>query len=45
MDFEYTDEQKAFQQEVRDFLKENYDPDVMDPTREGMAQLVDSPPR
>jgi len=45
VDFEYTDEQKAFQQEVRDFLKENYDPDVMDPTREGMAQLVDSPPR
>ena len=45
MDFEYTDEQKAFQQEVRDFLKENHDPEVMDPTREGMAQLVDSPPR
>jgi len=45
MDFEYTDEQKAFQQEVRDFLKENYDPEVMDPTREGMAQLVDSPVR
>ena len=45
MDFEYTDEQKAFQQEVRDFLRENYDPEVMDPTREGMAQLVDSPVR
>jgi len=45
VDFEYTDEQKAFQQEVRDFLKENHDPEVMDPTREGMAQLVDSPPR
>ena len=45
MDFEYTAEQKAFQQEVRDFLRENHDPEVMDPTREGMAQLVDSPPR
>jgi len=45
VDFEYTDEQKAFQQEVRDFLRENHDPDVMDPTREGMAQLVDSPER
>ena len=45
MDFEYTNEQKAFQQEVRDFLRENHDPDVMDPTREGMAQLVDSPER
>jgi alkylation response protein AidB-like acyl-CoA dehydrogenase len=45
VDFEYTDEQKAFQQEVRDFLRDNHDPDVMDPTREGMAQLVDSPAR
>jgi alkylation response protein AidB-like acyl-CoA dehydrogenase len=45
VDFEYTQEQKAFQQEVRDFLRENHDPDVMDPTREGMAQLVDSPAR
>jgi alkylation response protein AidB-like acyl-CoA dehydrogenase len=45
VDFEYTDEQLAFKEEVRAFLRENHDPDVMDPTREGMAQLVDSPAR
>jgi alkylation response protein AidB-like acyl-CoA dehydrogenase len=45
LDFEYGPEQKAFQQEVRTFLRENYTPEVMDPTREGMAQLVDSPER
>jgi alkylation response protein AidB-like acyl-CoA dehydrogenase len=45
VDFEYTDEQLAFKEEVRAFLRDNYDPDVMDPTREGMAQLVDSPER
>jgi alkylation response protein AidB-like acyl-CoA dehydrogenase len=45
VDFELNEEQKAFQQDVRAFLRANYDPDVMDPTREGMAQLVDSPAR
>ena len=45
MDFEYSDEEKAFQREVREFIKDHWDPDVMDPTREGMAQLVDTPKR
>ncbi len=45
MDFEYTDEEQAFQEEVRQFIRDNYDPDVMDPRREGMAQLVDTPKR
>ena len=45
MDFEYGPEEKAFQAQVRQFLKDNYDPEVMDPTREGMAQLVDTPKR
>jgi hypothetical protein len=45
VDFEYSDEEKRFQLEVREFLRETYDPEVMDPRREGMAQLVDSPER
>ena len=45
MDFEYSDEEKAFQREVREFIKDHWDPEVMDPTREGMAQLVDTPKR
>lgn len=45
MDFEYSLEEKTFQDEVRAFLRDNYSPEVMDPTREGMAQLVDSPQR
>jgi 3-oxocholest-4-en-26-oyl-CoA dehydrogenase alpha subunit len=45
VDFEYSDEEKAFQREVREFIKEHWDPDVMDPRREGMAQLVDTPKR
>jgi hypothetical protein len=45
MDFEFTPEERAFQREVRVFLRDNYDPDVMDPAREGMAQLVDTPER
>jgi len=30
---------------VREFIQQNSSPDVMDITREGMAQLVDSPER
>lgn len=45
MDFEYTAEEKAFQVQVRQFLAKNHDPEVMDLTREGMAQLVDTPAR
>ncbi len=45
MDFEFGPEEKAFQAQVRQFLEDNHDPEVMDPTREGMAQLVDTPKR
>ncbi|MHB8511585.1 MAG: acyl-CoA dehydrogenase family protein [Actinomycetota bacterium] len=45
MNFDYSEDEKSFQQQVRDFLSEHYSPEVMDPTREGMAQLVDSPER
>lgn len=45
MDFTYPPEIQEFQQEVRQFIKDNWDPDVMDPRREGMAQLVDTPKR
>ncbi len=45
VDFAYPPEIQAFQQEVREFIKDNYDPDIMDPRREGMAQLVDTPKR
>ncbi len=45
VDFEYPQEIRDFQQEVRAFIKDNWDPDIMDPRREGMAQLVDTPKR
>jgi alkylation response protein AidB-like acyl-CoA dehydrogenase len=45
VDFEFTDEQKAFGVEVDEFIEANRDPDVMDVTRENMAQLVDTPER
>ncbi len=45
MDFEFSDAEKAFVEEVEKFLDENADPEVMDPTRENMAQLVDTPAR
>lgn len=45
MDFEFTDEQNAFVEEVEKFLDENNDPDVFDVTRENMAQIVDTPKR
>jgi len=45
MDFEFTEEQKVFEKDVNDFIQANYDPDVMDVTRENMSQLVDTPKR
>ena len=45
VNFEWSDEEKAFRTEVQSFLREQYSPEVMDPTREGMAQLVDTPER
>lgn len=45
MDFEFSEEEKKFRDEVVQFIQDNYDPEVMDPTRENMAQLVDTPKR
>ncbi len=45
MDFEYAADQRDFQDQVRQFIADNWDDDVMDPRREGMAQLVDTPKR
>src|SRR5437763_11485811 len=45
MDFEFTPDQQAFLAEVEAFLDANDDPEVFDPTRENMAQIVDTPPR
>ena len=45
MNFDFTTDQQAFLKEVEDFLDANADPEVFDPTRENMAQIVDTPPR
>ncbi len=45
MDFSYPQEVEDFRAEVREFIRENWDDDIMDPRREGMAQLVDTPKR
>jgi alkylation response protein AidB-like acyl-CoA dehydrogenase len=45
MDFAFTPEQQAFLAEVEEFLDANHDPEVFDPTRENMAQIVDTPER
>ena len=45
MDFEFSTEQHAFLEEVDAFLDEHRHVDVMDPMRENMAQLVDTPER
>ena len=45
MDFEFSEQQKAFKAEVEKFLDANERPGVMDPSRENMAQLVDTPER
>jgi alkylation response protein AidB-like acyl-CoA dehydrogenase len=45
MDFEFSEAQRAFLEEVESFLDEHEDISVMDPTRENMAQIVDTPER
>jgi alkylation response protein AidB-like acyl-CoA dehydrogenase len=45
VDFEFSDAQNAFVEEVDKFIEENQDPEVMDPTRENFSQLVDTPKR
>jgi alkylation response protein AidB-like acyl-CoA dehydrogenase len=45
VDFEFSKEQQAFVEDVERFLDENDRTEVMDVTRENMAQLVDTPPR
>ncbi len=45
MDFEFSEEQLAFVEEVERFLDDHNDPDVFDVTRENMAQIVDTPKR
>lgn len=45
MDFEFSAEERAFLREVGRFLCDNYDPKVMDVTRENMAQVCDTPDR
>ena len=45
MDFDFTPEEQAFADEVEQWLVENHDPVVMDPTRENFTQLADTPER
>jgi alkylation response protein AidB-like acyl-CoA dehydrogenase len=45
MDFQFSDEQQAFQGEVEAFIAAHDDLDVFDVTRENMAQIVDTPKR
>ena len=45
MDFDFAPDQVAFRAEVEAFLDEHDDPDVFDPTRENMAQIVDTSAR
>lgn len=45
MDFEFSSEEIAFLTDVEKFLDQYDTPDVMDVTRENMAQLVDTTPR
>jgi 3-oxocholest-4-en-26-oyl-CoA dehydrogenase alpha subunit len=45
VDFDFSPEQLAFRDEVEAFLDANDDPEVFDPTRENMAQIVDTPKR
>jgi len=46
VDFQYSAEEQAFQRDVRAFIAEHAERGtVSDPTREGMAQLVDTPER
>jgi alkylation response protein AidB-like acyl-CoA dehydrogenase len=45
VDFDFSPEERAFAEEVEQFLDANDDPEVFDVTRENMAQIVDTPKR
>jgi alkylation response protein AidB-like acyl-CoA dehydrogenase len=45
MDFEFSEAEQAFAEEVENWLDENHDPVVMDLTRENFSQLCDTPER
>ena len=45
MNFELTPDERAFEAEVEQFLRENSSPDVMDANPEQLSQTVDSPPK
>jgi len=45
VDFEFSDAERAFAEEVEKFLDAHATPDVADVTRENMAQIVDTPAR
>ncbi len=45
MDFEFSEAERDFSRQVEAFLDEHETPDVMDVTRENMAQIVDTPAR
>lgn len=45
MDFEFSSEERDFLGEVERFIEVNRDPDVMDVSRENMAQVCDTPKR
>jgi alkylation response protein AidB-like acyl-CoA dehydrogenase len=45
VDFEFSEAERAFAEEVERFLDEHATPDVADVTRENMAQIVDTPAR
>ena len=45
MDFDFSPEEQKFADEVEQWLVENHDPVVMDPTRENFSQLADTPER
>ena len=45
MDFEFSDAEREFVAKVDAFIEANRDPEVMDVTRENMAQISDTPKR
>jgi alkylation response protein AidB-like acyl-CoA dehydrogenase len=45
MDFDFTEAESAFLERVKRFIAEHRDPEVMDVTRENMAQISDTPKR
>jgi 3-oxocholest-4-en-26-oyl-CoA dehydrogenase alpha subunit len=45
VDFDFSPEEQSFLADVERFLDDHDDPEVFDPTRENMAQIVDTPKR